>query len=90
MSRSPDYHLKAVFPGTDNKWSKVGAAWRNEDGSFSLVLEPFVVLSGAVDMRLRLFKDGPQGRQTTTPPEAAPLPRAHRPFHDDMDDDIPF
>ena len=44
MSRKPDYVLKGMNKVTDEKVQKLGAAWSNEDGSISLVIDRFVVL----------------------------------------------
>lgn len=52
--RTPEYKLHAMNKRTDEK-SKVGAAWLNESGSISIVLDPFIVLAGSKDLVLTLF-----------------------------------
>lgn len=54
MPRQPDFHLKALDKDTD-KTAKIGAAWQNENGTISLVLNPFVVLNANDDLLLTLF-----------------------------------
>jgi hypothetical protein len=56
MSRSPDYRIGAMNKRTDEKNGKVGAAWINNDGSISLVLDTFVQLPvGSPDLLITLF-----------------------------------
>lgn len=43
--RTPDFELKAMNRGTERS-HRVGAAWLNENGSISINLDEFVVLSG--------------------------------------------
>ncbi len=43
--RTPDFELKAMNKGTDRS-HRVGAAWMNDNGSISINLDEFVVLSG--------------------------------------------
>lgn len=43
MSRTPDYFLKVIVKSSDKK-GKVGAAWKEADGSISIVLNPCVHL----------------------------------------------
>jgi hypothetical protein len=49
--RRPDYNLAALDRGNEEK-GKVGAAWKNVDGSISIRLEPFVVLRAGVVLTL--------------------------------------
>ena len=53
-SRSPDFNLKALNKATEEK-GRVGAAWMNEDGSVSIVLDAFVNLAASPDLVLTLF-----------------------------------
>lgn len=57
MSRKPDYWVKALDKGVDTKkyTAKVGAAWDNPDGSISIDLNPFVVLTASPNLVLTLF-----------------------------------
>jgi hypothetical protein len=54
--RKPDFWLKAMNKQYNEK-SKVGAGWKNADGSISIDLNPFVVLSAPIttDLVLTLF-----------------------------------
>lgn len=42
--KKPDYWVKAMDKSTNQK-RKVGAAWANEDGSISIDIDPFTVIS---------------------------------------------
>jgi hypothetical protein len=53
MSRTPDFVLKAMNKATGSKTGKVGAAWQNEDGSISLVLD--LPIMPSPDMVYTLF-----------------------------------
>lgn len=53
-SRSPDYNVHAMDKRTDEK-ARVGAAWSNADGSVSIRLNPFVVLTSTSNLVLTLF-----------------------------------
>ncbi len=55
--RSPDYQIKATTrPNIAPKRAgRVGAAWKNEDGSLSIVLDPFVTLVAADDLIITVF-----------------------------------
>lgn len=52
--RVPDYLLSAMNKQTDYKGS-CGAGWRNDDGSISIKLAPWVVLEGKDELVIRLF-----------------------------------
>jgi hypothetical protein len=53
-SRKPDYRVRVLHKTTNNK-ATVGAAWRNEDGSISIVFNPYVALPYDPDLVVRLF-----------------------------------
>lgn len=55
MSRTPDYHLKALNTRTGERTGKVGAAWENDDGSVSIKLDMFVTLAYDPDLLVTLF-----------------------------------
>lgn len=55
MSRTPDYHLKALNTRTGERTGKVGAAWKNDDGSVSIKLDMFVTLMYDPDLLVTLF-----------------------------------
>lgn len=43
--RTPDYQVKALNK-ENNRAHRVGAAWLNDNGSISIEIDEFVVLSG--------------------------------------------
>lgn len=59
MPRKPDYWLKAMDKSQPGKTlasaGKVGAAWKNADGSISIDLNAFIVLPASPDLVLTLF-----------------------------------
>jgi hypothetical protein len=55
MKRKPDYKLKALDKFSGRKNNDLGAAWKNEDGSISIVLNPCVQISSNADLVLNLF-----------------------------------
>lgn len=56
MARKPDFWLKAMDKSKErHKSGKIGAGWKNTDGSISIDLEPFVQLNGSKDLVLTLF-----------------------------------
>jgi hypothetical protein len=63
--RQPDYRLAALNKRTDEKGNNIGAAWINDNGSISIRLDSFVVLTGSKDLVLTLFKadDRPRGQR---------------------------
>lgn len=60
--RKPDYRLAALDKETDDT-DRVGAAWKNDNGSISIRLNTFVHLIGNKNLVLTLFPEGerPQG-----------------------------
>lgn len=61
MSRSPDYVVKALLDdGSQSEVTvkgRVGAAWKNEDGSISIKLDNFIVLQGNPKLYITLFEN---------------------------------
>lgn len=55
MSRTPNYILKALDKDYEKK-GKIGAAWDNEDSTITIVLDPFVYISGRDNLVLTLFR----------------------------------
>lgn len=55
MARRPDYSLAAMNKETGERNNKIGAAWKNSDGSLTIRIDPFVVLQGSSVLTLRLF-----------------------------------
>jgi len=53
-SRKPDYRVKALVKSTGAK-AEVGAAWKNEDGSISVILDPFIFLIQDGNLLVTLF-----------------------------------
>lgn len=52
--RKPDFWIKAMNTATNEK-RKIGAAWRNEDNSISLSIDPFTVLASSPELVITLF-----------------------------------
>lgn len=52
--RKPDYNVRAKRKASGES-SFVGAAWKNENGSISVKIDPFVVLKGETDLLITLF-----------------------------------
>lgn len=53
--RKPDYWIKAMDKGTNEK-RKIGAAWMNEDDhSISLTIDPFTTLRSSPNLVITLF-----------------------------------
>lgn len=90
--KQPDYDL-VILRKSDQKKGKIGAAWKNEDGSISIVLNPLVQVTETSDLNIRLFTRTPyQGRQQDLPiPPAGKYKdqSAIRPKNQDSDD-VPF
>lgn len=79
MSRPPDFILKALNTRTDQRTGKIGAAWKNADGSIALKLDMFVTLASDPDLLITLFvNDRPPEKDTSKhvdpfgPPGEAP------------------
>lgn len=60
MSRAPDYIVKAMRKDLDWK-GKVGAAWRNEDGTISIAINAFTVIESDPELVVTLFPFEPKG-----------------------------
>jgi hypothetical protein len=54
IGRIPDYILKAKVKDGEYK-GKVGVAWINENETFTIRLDPFVVLSAKDELMITLF-----------------------------------
>ena len=52
--RKPDYNVNAKIKNTNYK-GKIGGAWRNEDGTIAIRLDPFIVLKSDPELLLTLF-----------------------------------
>lgn len=59
MARKPDYRVGALNKRTNAK-GRVGGAWLNPNGTISMVLDPFIVLTqeGNNDLLITLFPEG--------------------------------
>lgn len=66
MSRTPDYDVKAMNKDTDEK-RRIGAGWKNGDGSITIVLDAFTTLQSAPALIITLFPRTPTGA-TLKPP----------------------
>lgn len=83
-SNKPDYTLSVLQRDTEHK-GVVGAAWKNADGSISIKLSPFVVLSEVDNLMIRLFVNDP----TYKPAVGKTISNGHL-IDDDEDGQIPF
>lgn len=54
VGRKPDFLVKAMNKATSEK-RKIGAAWRNKDGSISIDIDAFTVLTSSPDLVVTLF-----------------------------------
>ena len=90
VGRKPDYTLSAKTK-TGGFKGRIGAAWKQDDGSIQLKLDPFVQLSGAAiavdDIWLTLYPtdenykwEAPKKEEKTEKHPNAP----------DFEDDVPF
>lgn len=82
--RKPDFRVTAMNMDTQRK-GPVGAAWKNPDGSISMVLDPWVCLQGdgysLSKISIMLWPDDWK-------PAPQPAPEPPEPL--DFEDDIPF
>ena len=53
-SRKPDYRLKVLNKDTEER-GEIGAGWKNDDGSISIVLNPCINLQASKNIVLTLF-----------------------------------
>ncbi len=53
--RPPDYRLRA-FNKMTLKATNIGAGWENENGSITIVLDPFIVLKQRATFTFHLYK----------------------------------
>lgn len=87
--RKPDFYLSAKNMDTGRK-GRCGAAWKNDDGSISIVLDPWVVLQGngpaETTFSLVLFENKPWEKREAEA-EASPAKGYSAPLDED---DIPF
>lgn len=92
-SRKPDYTVNALDKDSNVK-GRVGAAWKQEDGSIQITLDPWVTLRGRgfnVNLLVTLFpamsreewqerqKEKENKKETKSPDR-----------YDPLEDDIPF
>lgn len=75
--RRPHFRAAALFKSQQGKGGNVGGAWKNDDGTISLILDPFIVLSQTnnKDLLVTLFPISEEDRKKPMRPR---------------DDDIPF
>lgn len=97
LGRTPDFDLSVLNKETGEK-GKVGAAWRNEDGSISITLNSHVHLKQDKAEILTLFKRTPYlvfgtstGRASSKTPNPSSKPkRSFTNDDEDKEDDVPF
>lgn len=54
MSRKPDYRVRALNKRTDERGT-LGAAWKNKDGSITVVFDPFAAVPVSKDVIITMF-----------------------------------
>jgi hypothetical protein len=60
MAAKPaDFRVGALNKGTEDK-GNVGRGWRNDDGTITIVLNPFVVLEASKALLITLFPEDKQ------------------------------
>lgn len=99
--RKPDYNLWVANKESDQK-GKAGAAWKNEDGSISIQLDPYVVIRGRGHsggmLTIMLFPYTPyepkakgKGKDNVTDIKGKKEPEQPKVgYGTDLEDDIPF
>lgn len=55
--RKPEFRLKAGLPDVSSRLTEVGAGWINDNGSISIVLNPFTVLDARTKITLILYPE---------------------------------
>lgn len=75
MANKPDYRVGALNKATDEKGC-VGAAWKNENDTISIVLDPFVSLhQHGKQLLITLFPyESGNGKKRTPPAEDDEIP----------------
>jgi len=90
--RTPDFNVSVVLQNEGSRWSKIGAAWHNEDGSISIVLDPFISLGGRMpeEYSMRLYRNDTTGLvDRATRADRQPGPRIRHRTSDSLFDDEP-
>lgn len=72
MKKLPDYRIAAMNKVTDLK-GRVGAAWKNNDGSISLVLDAFITLTSSKDLVITMFPDNKPKNNPSRPEQDIPF-----------------
>lgn len=81
--RKPDFHLAALDKSTEAKNNRIGAAWKDDNGSITIVLDNFIQLTGSPNLVIKLF---PNDRKPST---ALPVTGDSYTTRD-LEKDIPF
>ena len=93
MSRRPDYNVCVKPKEGGNAYTKIGGAWKDDQGRISITLHPCVVLSAKDDVWISLYPNNYQNqgekhrqkdysRSHDNPDNWGPPPMS--------DDDVPF
>jgi hypothetical protein len=89
----PDFNAHAMFADGTNK-GRIGAAWKNEDGTVSVKLDPWVSLDASRGISIRLFineqKSGVGGTRRREPEPKFEEFAGESPDQIVIPDDIPF
>lgn len=57
MNNTPHWDVSYLNKTTERK-GRIGAAWNNDDGTISVVLNPLVVIDAKEDILITLFPKG--------------------------------
>lgn len=93
---TPDYNVTVARKGKDGKWhsTRVGAAWRKDNGSLSVAIDPGISIASTEGNLITLWPWEERGDRQPAPRSSAPqshAPRDPGPTDDAFgDDDIPF
>ena len=67
MARKPDYRVGAMNKETDVKAYRVGGAWKNDNGTITVILDAFVIFPGGPDTLLTLFPNDDESMGKAAP-----------------------
>jgi hypothetical protein len=89
MGKRPDYNVLAMNKATNTK-GKIGVAWKNDDGSFNIVLNAFVSLHASADLVIRVFPNNKDTAPLCNPTPPPWEPQLNNKTPSKLNDEIPF
>lgn len=78
--RTPDYNVTAMLSGEGAVKGNIGAGWKNPDGSISIRLDAFIVLSALDNPAIRLWLRDPLPKPQTKTRQPSADPNDDTPF----------